>query len=96
MFLTEKERKFLDAFLCENQHIVRGPATRKLWALGLSYSDITGLVMAYTREGPKPQLFLEEPSTEVPELPWASKEAALARSDELRRSMEASDVTERG
>jgi hypothetical protein len=88
MPLTEKERTFLDAFLCENQHVMRGPATKKLWAMNLSYHAIVGMVMAYCEEGPKPNLIFNEPDlNDTSEVPWESKEAALARSDELEKEV---------
>jgi len=85
--LTPKEREFLDVFLHEatTSPFFKGPATKALHAIGVEYRDLSYLAWAYDQEVPKTSFGWGHAAEIAPPLPWATREAALRRNEEIER-----------
>jgi hypothetical protein len=82
--LTPREKAFLDVFLHEaTTSPFTGPATEALHKIGIEYHDISYLAWAYDQEVPKTD-FGWGHAAEAPPLPWATREAALSRNEEMQ------------
>lgn len=92
MPLTDHEMAFLAAFLYEvTTEPFTGPATKRLHANGIAYTDITSLMTAYEREHPPTfdgnNLYWGKPDPDPPPCPWPDREAALRREEEIKREI---------
>jgi hypothetical protein len=87
--LTPQEKAFLDVFLHEaTTSPFTGPATRALHKLGVEYGPISYIAWAYERDVPRTGIGIGHSADVAPPLPWATREAALRRNQEIRRMWE--------
>jgi hypothetical protein len=92
--LTPQEKSFLDVFLHEaTTSPFTGPATKALHQIGVEYSDISYIAWAYNREAPMTELGWGHAADVAPALPWANREAALRRNQEIQRIWEQQQET---
>jgi hypothetical protein len=93
MPLTEHEEAFLAAYVYEatTEPFFSGPASKKIKANGIFYSDIPSLCHAYERRHPptctETTLYWGRPDPNPPECPWPNREAALRRNQELEQEL---------
>jgi hypothetical protein len=90
MTLTDRERDFLAAFICEaTTDPFVGPATDELHRHGIYYSDFRSLMAAYYRErNPDQEGFGGKKNLAPPPCPWPSRETALRRNGEFETELE--------
>jgi hypothetical protein len=88
--LNPLEREFLGVFLHEAtaSPFFQGPASRALKAIRVEYRDISYLSWAYHQEAPPSNGEWGHAAEVAPPLPWATREAALARDGEIKRIWE--------
>jgi hypothetical protein len=87
--LTPQEKEFLDVFLHEATTApFTGPATRALHNVGVEYGDISYIVWAYEQDVPRTSFTVGHSADVGPPLPWANRQAALRRNEEIRRIWE--------
>jgi hypothetical protein len=83
--LSAEENRFLDVFLHEATTApFTGPATRSLHETGLEYGDISYLALAYEEEVPRTGFAVGHAAEVAPPLPWANRQSALRRNQEIR------------
>ena len=88
--LSPEEKTFLDVFLHEaTTSPFTGPATKSLHAIGVEYHDISYISWAYDKEVPRTSIEWGHGADVAPPLPWKTREAALARNQEIRKIAEA-------
>ena len=93
--LIPQEKSFLDVFLHEaTTSPFTGPATKALHQIGVEYSDISYIAWAYEQDVPHASFGWGHPAAVAPPLPWANREAALRRNEEIRQLWE--DERKRG
>jgi len=85
MFLTNREREFLTAFIHEaTTDPFKGPATDELHRRDIYYTDLRHLLAAYYREGPREHVDLGgKPVGTLPPCPWADREMAARRDQQV-------------
>jgi hypothetical protein len=87
--LTPAEKSFLDVFLHEATTApFTGPATEALQKIGVEYGDVSYVAWAYEQEVPRNRFEWGQPADVAPPLPWASRESALLRDQEIHRIWE--------
>jgi hypothetical protein len=88
--LTPEEKEFLDVFLHEatTSPFFSGPASKALHAIGVEYHDISYISWAYDREVPRTSWEWGHAADVAPPLPWANRESALGRNQEIQRIWE--------
>ena len=62
-----------------------GPATKVLHSIGVEYGDISYLVWTYDHEVPRSSFEWGHDANTAPPLPWATREAALRRNEEIQQ-----------
>ena len=95
LILTPKEKDFLDVFLHEatTSPFFRGPATKALSSIGVEYHDISYIAWAYNREVPRTSVEWGRAAAVAPPLPWADRDTALQRDQEIKRLWEEQEKT---
>ena len=90
MFLTDRERDFLAAFVHEaTTDPFKGPATEELHRRDIYYTDLTHLLAAYYRESPGDQEgFGGKHFSTLPPCPWADRDAATRRDRQVEMELE--------
>ncbi len=87
--LSPQEISFLDVFLHEaTTSPFTGPATQALHKIGAEYGDLSYLAWAYERDVPRTRFEVGHAADVAPPLPWATREDALRRNEEIRRIWE--------
>jgi hypothetical protein len=87
--LSAEENQFLDVFLHEATTApFTGPATKALHKTGLEYGDISYLAWAYEQEVPRTGFAVGHAAEVAPSLPWANRQSALRRNQEIQRVWE--------
>jgi hypothetical protein len=88
--LTPEEKEFLEVFLHEatTSPFFSGPASKALFAIGVSYHEISYISWAYDRELPRTSWEWGHAAAVAPPLPWANRESALASNREIQRIWE--------
>jgi hypothetical protein len=82
--LTPAKKSFLDVFLHEATTApFTGPATEALHKIGVEYGDISRVAWTYEQEVPRNRFEWGHPADVVPPLPWANRESALLRDQEI-------------
>jgi hypothetical protein len=83
--LTPQEKSFLDVFLHEaTTSPFTGPATKVLHSIGVEYDDVLYLAWAYEQDVPRTSFEVGHAAEVAPPLPWATRDAALQRNEEVR------------
>jgi hypothetical protein len=90
MFLTNREREFLTAFLHEaTTDPFKGPATDELHRRDIYYTDLSHLLAAYYRESPGKQEGLGGKGlATLPGCPWTDRETAARRDRQVEIELE--------
>src|ERR1700747_2954537 len=89
MLLTEREREFLAAFICEaTTDPFKGPATAELHRRNIYYTDLSHLMTAYYRDNPPGQDgFGGQANPAPPPCPWSDWETAVRRDREVEAEL---------
>jgi len=83
--LNAAEKEFLDVFLYEaTTSPFTGPATKALHAIGVEYGDISFINWAYNKGVSRDSFAWGHPADASPPLPWANRDEALHRNQEVR------------
>jgi hypothetical protein len=90
MYLTNREREFLAAFIHEaTTDPFKGPATEELHRRDIYYTDLSHLLAAYYRESPGDQEGLGGQSfAALPGCPWSDRETAARRDHQVAIELE--------
>ncbi len=87
--LTPEENRFLDIFLYEATTApFAGSATKALHNCGVEYGDISYIAWAYEQEVPRTGFAVGHAADVAPPLPWANRQSALRRNQEIQRIWE--------
>lgn len=83
--LTPEEKRFLDLFIHEaTTSPFSGPATKALHQIGVEYGDISYIAWAYEQDVPRTSFEWGHSADVAPALPWATRESALRRNQEIQ------------
>ena len=90
MLLTDHEREFLAAFICEaTTDPFKGPATEELHRRDIYYTDLSHLMTAYYRESVRGQEgFGGRCDSTPPPCPWKDRDSAVRRDREVEAELE--------
>jgi hypothetical protein len=90
MFLTNREREFLAAFIVEaTTDPFNGPATQELHRRDIYYTDLPHLLAAYYQEGASQQDGSgDERLATLPPCPWPDRETATRRDQQAEVELE--------
>jgi len=90
MLLTDREREFLAAFICEaTTDPFKGPATEELHRRNIYYTDLSHLLTAYYRESTGDQEgFGGKHDPTPPPCPWKDRDNAARRDHEVGVELE--------
>jgi hypothetical protein len=85
MLLTDRERRFLAAFIHEaTTDPFKGPATEELHRRDIYYTDLSHLMAAYYREAAGDQEGCgDKYNPTPPPCPWKDRESAVRRDREM-------------
>jgi hypothetical protein len=87
--LTPNEKSFLDVFLHEaTTSPFTGPATDALHKVGIEYGDISYIAWAYEQDVARTGFEWGHSADVAPPLPWANRESALRRNQDLQSKWE--------
>jgi hypothetical protein len=90
MLLTDREREFLAAFICEaTTDPFKGPATEELHRRDIYYTDLSHLMTAFYRENAgHREGFGGTRHLTPPACPWTDRDTALRRDREVESELE--------
>ena len=89
MLLTDHEREFLAAFICEaTTDPFKGPATEELHRRDIYYTDLPHLMAAYYQESAGEQEgFGGKRAPALPPCPWKDRDTAIRRDHEVEAEL---------